>query len=406
MNDFNKIWESKIRLATQDRKSENHNTSVQRNIDKQTESLSSAMLNSGKKDSNIFEIAEKIIEREKKNSKSALDEFWSFKNSMGDNADKNHSAAIEKLIKYYQKKMDVLREREEELVSVSQSSAKMLDDKDTVEYKISQLTEDLKDTEGEMKILQKKADKIRAQKEELEHISNNSKQKLASNINRVVNGIFEISMHARANESPYEQKEIKTDNSVNIPVQKPEIESVKTPEISEPVKPSKDADIISKEISSDKPAFEKVEKSVNSVFPKSVVKTNTGNVIGEYYYDASIEKEKRHYILNGKFFVEQIYFGIEMIKRGTTDAIGYPQLLQIATDGLDRVEKSDIIHFEVSTNEILNAKTVSGLIVDLRKRDLEEVTKFINRYTAKIEALGNNYDRMLKEQMKRVTNNL
>ena len=59
MNDFNKIWESKIRLATQDRKSENRNTPVQNNIDKQTESLSSAMLNSEKKDSNILKLQKK-----------------------------------------------------------------------------------------------------------------------------------------------------------------------------------------------------------------------------------------------------------------------------------------------------------------------------------------------------------
>ena len=74
-------------------------------------------------------------------------------------------------------------------------------------------------------------------------------------------------------------------------------------------------------------------------------------------------------------------------------------------DVVKRTTENKRLHFEVATNEILNVKTIKRLWQDAKLRSMDEVERFGVRLRAKIDALGNNYVTMLKEQMQRCTEN-
>jgi hypothetical protein len=71
-------------------------------------------------------------------------------------------------------------------------------------------------------------------------------------------------------------------------------------------------------------------------------------------------------------------------------------------DAVKRIDGSPTLHFEVSTNEILNSKTLSDAFYAIRTRHFDEVLSLCGRLDAKITALGANYTEMLKEQMQRL----
>ena len=72
-------------------------------------------------------------------------------------------------------------------------------------------------------------------------------------------------------------------------------------------------------------------------------------------------------------------------------------------DAYKRITENNRLHFEVSTNEILNEKTLKQLWQDMRLKSLDEAEWFITKLRAKIDARGSNYNAMLQEQMKRCT---
>ncbi len=136
------------------------------------------------------------------------------------------------------------------------------------------------------------------------------------------------------------------------------------------------------------------------VFPKSVVKTTNGRVIGEYYYDGKVYKNERHYIFNSKFFSERLSGNVKFLKQKFDQTV-YSEVIQMIHQAYKRSVENKNFHFEVSTNEILNDKTLKQLWQNAKIRNIEEVERFCARLKAKIEALGNNYKAMLQEQMKR-----
>ena len=137
-----------------------------------------------------------------------------------------------------------------------------------------------------------------------------------------------------------------------------------------------------------------------SPYPKSVVKTTRGRVVGEYYYDAKVYKNKRHYIFNSKFFLEQLSQGILVLKTEGGET-AYTELLQMIQDACKRISENPSMHFEIATNEILNDKTVKELWHTVKTKNLNDAVQFCKRLNAKIAALGANYRAILKEQMER-----
>jgi len=136
------------------------------------------------------------------------------------------------------------------------------------------------------------------------------------------------------------------------------------------------------------------------VFPKSVVKTTNGRVIGEYFYDARVYKNERHYIFNSKFFAERLSGDIKFLRQKFDQAV-YSEVMQMINQAYKRVTENKMFHFEISTNEILNDRNLRTLWQSAKLRNIDEVDKFCSRLKAKIDALGNNYKAMLQEQMKR-----
>jgi hypothetical protein len=135
-------------------------------------------------------------------------------------------------------------------------------------------------------------------------------------------------------------------------------------------------------------------------FPKSVVKTTRGRIIGEYYYDAIVYKNERHYIFNSRFFCDRLNENLKLLKQRYEQTI-FAEVLQMIEDAQKRIGENSKLHFEVSTNEILNEKTLKQLRVDAKARSMDEIEKFCSRLKAKIDALGINYRSMLQEQMLR-----
>jgi hypothetical protein len=95
-------------------------------------------------------------------------------------------------------------------------------------------------------------------------------------------------------------------------------------------------------------------------FPSLWFKTTGGKVIGEYYYDPQVYKNRRHYIFNSKFFAEQLRIAVRLLSEGFDQAM-YTEMLQMIQDAHKRVTENKSLHFENSTNEILNEKSLREL---------------------------------------------
>jgi hypothetical protein len=161
-----------------------------------------------------------------------------------------------------------------------------------------------------------------------------------------------------------------------------------------PVEKSEDAE-------SDFVLYKRDDPGLPPVFPKSVVKTTAGRVVGEYYYDSNVYKTKRHYIFNSKFFLEQLANCLAALRNAPGAGDVLADLLQMIQDAHKRISETPCMHFEIATNEILNEKTLKALWQTVKSHDFEEASRFCRRLNAKIGALGSNYRSILKEQMTR-----
>src|SRR5690554_6333126 len=73
----------------------------------------------------MCEITEKLLEGEKENAKIALEQLWNLRKNIltGSNSNLDH------LISFYQEKIDILREKEENLKRINKDSKKLLKEK-------------------------------------------------------------------------------------------------------------------------------------------------------------------------------------------------------------------------------------------------------------------------------------
>ena len=123
-------------------------------------------------------------------------------------------------------------------------------------------------------------------------------------------------------------------------------------------------------------------------------------VIGEYYYDPKVSKNKRHYIFNSTFFYKSLSYATEKLDQKYDKRI-HAETVQMIQDAYKRISESVTLHFEISTNEIINRNSLKELWHNMARKEYDDVLKISNRLKAKIDALGSNYMIMLTEQMKR-----
>lgn len=383
---------------------------------------------------NTYDIADRLLRGETDNAKAALEHLWSLKKTM---QNESEISTIDLLIQYYQKKMDVVRNKEEHIKRISKDSRGLLEDKRKRDSEIATIKQEILDCSTELSDLTAKLDKLKIKEQELTLIGTQLKKELDVNENEIINGLYEIilSQQEGANSSdqfveklnsqihaggdrestseasvPGEEKGIrdKIDDTAELPVSKAKEIAAEVP-INEDVfdadKEKTSAipfDVIAhaKEASPARETLTAYKDSDLSPFPKSVVKTTKGRVIGEYYYDPKSYKNKRHYILNTRFFLEQLKKGIGILSEHFDSAL-HAELLQMIQDAYKRISENRMMHFEVSTSEFLNERALKELWHNVKGRDFAEALRYCKRLGAKMEALKPNYYAMLKEQMER-----
>jgi len=393
---------------------------------------------------NMCDIAEKLLQGEKENAKAALDQLWRLKKNLF--SGKNET--IDMLISYYQEKVDILREREEHLKKVSLDSRNLLEEKRKKDEEVATVKQQVSDCTTELNELTEKLNKLKIKEQELVLIEHQLREELNRNENEIVNGLYEIILAQQ--EQPIEPEPVTPQPEPEAVVPQPEPEVAKEEKIppaageaGQAVEEKNDVDDVAETDSEvddedilpqqpdtktitavfEPPAFLTQSADESGIrgtgigetparhevieappFPKSVVKTTKGHVIGEYYYDGKAYKNERSYILNTSFFAAELS-GYTKRLRQKFDITLYSEMLQMLQDTQKRITENNHLHFEVATNEILNEKSIRRLWQDAKLRSIDEIERFGTRLQAKIDALGNNYYSMLKEQMARCGDN-
>jgi hypothetical protein len=386
---------------------------------------------------NMYDIAEKLLQGEKDNAKNALEHLWSLKKNMQNQDEVN---TIDLLIQYYQNKIDVLRNKEEHIKKVSRDSRDLLEDKRKRDAEVATIKQEIADCTNGLKDLNSKLEKLKIKEQELTLIDGQLQKELVVNENEIINGLYEIIIINSGEElsaapavefSDKLRPEIKNvastvaaesgtteaapavqgkggtmkENNRRLGDETTEI-PISIPLETEPYLPEVIDELDNKQIDekgkdeTEFIVFKQHDSQLPPPYPTSVVKTTRGRVVGEYYYDAKAYKNKRHYIFNSKFFLEQLSRGIAALKTGGSEPV-YTELLQMIQDAYKRISENPSMHFEIATNEILNDKTVKELWHNVKTKNMNDAVQFCKRLNAKIAALGANYRAILKEQMER-----
>jgi hypothetical protein len=382
---------------------------------------------------NMYDIAEKLLQGEKDNAKNALEHLWSLKKNMQNQDEVN---TIDLLIQYYQNKIDVLRNKEEHIKKVSRDSRGLLEDKRKRDAEVATIKQEIADCSNGIKDLNAKLEKLKIKEQELTLIEGQLQKELVVNENEIINGLYEIiiinsgdeasevefSDKLRPGEPPSPSStnagggpagapealnekgfamldnKLLGDETAEIPISIPLENVPDLPDVIEELE-NKNGDINKKD-ETEALVYKQPEPLLPPPYPKSVVKTTRGRVVGEYYYDAKVYKNKRHYIFNSKFFLEQLSQGILALKTGGNEPV-HTELLQMIQDAYKRISENPSMHFEIATNEILNDKTIKELWHNVKTKNMDDAVRFRKRLNAKIAALGANYRAILKEQMER-----
>jgi hypothetical protein len=384
---------------------------------------------------NTYDIAERLLRGETDNARAALEHLWSLKKTM---RNENEISTVDLLIQYYQKKMDVVRSKEEHIKRVSKDSRGLLEEKQKRDSELSALKKEIADCTNQLAELKAKLERLRIKEQELALADVHAKKELEVNENEIVSGLYEIILSQVAGENPVEKFTEKLKGRISgapateiKPVQKaaPAAEPQSDPRAagsptSTPAGP-KDA---AADVPIDEDIFEVDKEKTSSFsiealkkagggetppnaakelmeadaapFPKSLVKTAKGRIIGEYYYDPSAGKDDRHYIYNSRFFLERLSGALPLLAKHFDQDL-QAELLQMIRDACKRISENRMMHFAVSTSEILNEGALKGLWQNVKDHDFAEASRFCKRLGGKIEALRHNYFAMLREQMAR-----
>ncbi|OGJ94038.1 MAG: hypothetical protein A2248_11835 [Candidatus Raymondbacteria bacterium RIFOXYA2_FULL_49_16] len=137
---------------------------------------------------NMFDISGRMIEREKENSKRALEELWLLKKS----GREEDAKTIDMLIDYYQKKIDNVREKEERLKSIGKESVKLIDEKRKWQKDLAQIIQELEECTQEIDFLRAKQEKLRLKEKEVKEKSETLFQKLSTNEKEVIDSLYTV----------------------------------------------------------------------------------------------------------------------------------------------------------------------------------------------------------------------
>jgi hypothetical protein len=308
-----------------------------------------------------------------------------------------------------------------------------LEDKRKRDAEVATIKQEIADCASEITDLSSKLEKLKIKEQELTLIEGQLQKELVVNENEIINGLYEIII-INAQDDPGASNEFSDKLRAQAPEPGPAVEGAEPAAVpaEKPLEHSltgrygphavDDATEVSFGKRRDLPdileefdhtfaqkepkdeteyiIYRQPDKETPSPYPKSVVKTTKGRVVGEYYYDAKVYKNKRHYIFNSKFFLEQLSQGLVIYKTKRSESV-YTELLQMIQDAYKRIAENPSMHFEIATNEILNDKTIKDLWNNVKTKNVDDAARFCKRLHAKIAALGPNYSEILTEQMQR-----
>ncbi len=359
---------------------------------------------------NMYDIAEKLTKNEKENSKFALEQLWALKKNLGDE-DRNSTLSL--LINFYQNKLDMIRNKEKDINSVGKDSRDLLEEKRKRDAELVAVKHEISDCATELEKLKKKVRELKTKEQELILIDTQLDKELGQNANKVVNGLYEIilSSHEEENENeelsyPEEQAVIGVaDNGnenidVKESVELSDTRAIHKDEFTKKTQHNLASNQNIKNIVAHQGEEEKSKAKIVPPFPKSVVKTTRGVVIGEYFYDSKVYKNKRHYIFNSYFFYKSLTSAVEYLAQ-KFDQRTNADIIQMIQDAYKRISENSTLHFSVSTNEIVNNNALKEIWQKLVQREYNDILLYCNRLGAKLKALGKNFNILLIEQMNR-----
>ncbi len=356
---------------------------------------------------NMYDIAEKLTKNEQDNAKYALEQLWTLKKNLGE---ENKSGTIDLLIDFYQNKLDVIRNKEEDIKKVSKDSRELIEEKRKRDAEIVSVKQEISDCSIELERLETKLQELQVKEQELVLIEGQLMKELKLNANSVVNGLYEIILASQDESDSYqdislEQKEEKPIELNKAPAEEKkrhdETETISTKEINRALdRVENENNKSSNQLVADVGKAEQETKELIVPYPKSIVKTTRGVVIGEYYYNPRQNKQSRHYIFNSAFFCKSLSQAVKSLQTRYDQQI-HAESIQMIQDAYKRISDNTVLHFEVSTNEIINKNSMKELWHKMAKREYDEVMIVGQKLKAKLEALNNNYIVMLSEQMTR-----
>ncbi len=317
---------------------------------------------------NVYEISESLLREEKENTKKALDKLWRLKKNLSEDED---NGTISIMIEYYQGKLDLIRKREQRISKISRDSREMLSEKRKRDSEMAKIHEELRDSKGELERLNKKIDKLKTKEQELKLVDMQLSRELASNTNEIINGLYEMLTSSGMDNEDYSEEGDAGDTGEN------------------------------QDDSSEGQNLENSKGKIVVDIPRKVIKDSQGRVTGEYYVAPDSGKENSHYIYNSIFFLKILSRNISLLKKGYDEEV-YNHTAAVLKGLRDKLNGSiPRLHFDVSTNEFLNIKTVNSIFDNLERRRYDDILYLLKKLKAKIKAMGGNYAEILREQLEK-----
>lgn len=374
----------------------------------------------------IYGATENIVRREKELCEMALADLKKLADSKGEVDD-----TLKLVVDHYQNRLSVAREKEEKINHLSDDSRKMMEEYKKKTQELAEVKRNLMESQVKLRELAKTTEKLLKKEEELRFIEGNLRTELDKNKRNIINGLYEIvtelsdqpappatppspaPVAAAPEVTPKEPlpkgrppaqdsrqfhaglfRGATSEKREEGPSPESTVESVWTrdpvprsetipmaafpiPETKAPPVPLKPGDILEKALRL------KMFEPGKALCSKSMVKTQEGEVISEYFYSPLHPKDGRHYIFNTLFAV-----GSLLSLKSKNEDLFQERLETVFTDLLSRLEHSRNIHLEGFLGEEINTEVLARLLALPRHDRVGFFDSMAARILTRIESVG------------------
>jgi hypothetical protein len=343
----------------------------------------------------IYGATENIVRREKELCEMALADLKKLADSKGD-----VDATLKLVMEHYHNRLSVAREKEEKINHLSEDSRKMTEEYKKKTQELADVKRNLMESQVKLRELAKTTEKLLKKEEELRFIEGNLRTELDKNKRNIINGLYEIVTELSDQPAPPAAAAILapaaavTQKEPMIPAQpaleenrqfqgglfRPQVvekreEAAPQAEASAESIWTRDRTVSGNAITASEPktTFSPVklkpgdimEKALRlkmfepgkALCSKSMVKTQDGEVISEYFYSPLHPKDGRHYIFNTLFAV-----GSLLALKSKNEELFQERIETVFTDLLSRLDHSRNIHLESFLSEEINRDVLGRLL--------------------------------------------